>query len=204
MVRFALASLGLTAFASFANAASAPDLGSSVSDSICDSYTNGEGSAAVCPVSLTLQIVSLFQGDSVTTQGDNILNSVNSLLTSSGDNQVTDIVKAATNGLASNLIYGVSETLGAIGAEVNNATPQCRCDLSLCYTRLTEASQATAGQTAQATAACAQARYNCATYYSDDDINSVTGCEDYQGTTGDSDSSSSAKRARRSIQFSRE
>ncbi|GAA5861269.1 hypothetical protein JCM8547_008539 [Rhodosporidiobolus lusitaniae] len=199
MVRLSLAAFGAAAFSAVANAASAPDLGSSVTDSQCSSYTNGEGTAAVCPVLLVAQSLLTYQSDSITTQGDTIINSLITTLESGGENTVTEILKAATAGVASNLLYTVGGLLSSVGSLVMNTpvTQQCKCDLSYCLSRLQEAQQASTAGTDNAQAACAQARFGCSPYYSETDINSVTECADYEGTTGNNDQSEEKKRARR-------
>ncbi|GAA5976638.1 hypothetical protein JCM11641_005648 [Rhodosporidiobolus odoratus] len=204
MVRLSLAALGLTVFTSV-YAAEAPS-GESVSDIQCSEYTNGEGDAALCGPLHNLAGTLIYQGDSVTTNADALLQSVNAAIEGSGENDITDILKTATDGIVSNLAYGVSFILGSAASTIQQAAPQCKCDLSTCLSRLQAADQASAVPTEQAQASCAQARFACASIYSDDQIEQLApGCANYEGTTGDDDSSSSKKRfVRRSVRFSRE
>ncbi|GAA5911498.1 hypothetical protein JCM6882_000518 [Rhodosporidiobolus microsporus] len=206
MVRLSLAALGVAALSALSavKAAEAPDLGSSVTDSQCESYTKGEGiDKALCGPVYTAAGTLLTQSDSVTTNVDGILNTLNSALMASGDsNAVTDILKTATNGLVSNLAYGVAATLGSVGSTIYQAAPQCKCDLSGCLNRLQQARQATASGIDIAQASCAQARFYCAPFYDESDITQVApGCADFEGTTGNNPEE---KRMRRSVRFARE
>ncbi|GAA5911495.1 hypothetical protein JCM6882_000517 [Rhodosporidiobolus microsporus] len=204
MVRLSLAAFGVAALSALSsvNAAEAPDLGSSITDSQCDSYTQGSADTTLCSPLYTAASVLLYQSDSVTTNVDGILNTLNGALASSGDeNAVTDILKTATNGLVSNLAYGVSATLGSVGSTIYQAAPQCKCDLSNCLNRLQNAQQATASGIDTAQAACAQARFYCSPYYDESDITQVApGCADFEGTTGNNPE----EKRRRSIRFARE
>ncbi|GAA6021287.1 hypothetical protein JCM10207_002685, partial [Rhodosporidiobolus poonsookiae] len=143
MVRFALSALGLAALATFANAAEAPELsGGSVSGLQCDQYTNGEGASAACSAIFTLTSGLLLQGDSVSTNANTVVAAINDALGGADANEITSILSPVTSGVVGNLVNGVSGTLGSIANTITNATPQCKCDLSNCYTRLGSASSA--------------------------------------------------------------
>ncbi|GAA6044121.1 hypothetical protein JCM8097_004716 [Rhodosporidiobolus ruineniae] len=197
MVRISTAALGLAAFTACASAAAAPALGSTVADSQCETYTNGKGFNVLCGPIFDVAGTLLYQGNSVTTNADKILNTLQGAL--GGDSgAVGSITSAVTNGLVSNLAYGVSAILGGAATVLENANPQCKCDLSLCLANLRDAAQATSVPTDTAQASCAQAKYACAAYYSNSDLYQVApGCAAYEGTTGQS----SSKRARRAITF---
>ncbi|GAA6018864.1 hypothetical protein JCM10207_000267 [Rhodosporidiobolus poonsookiae] len=200
MVRFSLAALALsTAYiAPSAFAALAP-LGQTVSDSRCYAYTDsGHPDRALCTVLYSAAGSLLFQGNTITTEVNGILVSLNEILALGGDegNPLTDIVDGVTTGLVSNVLASVSNTLGAVGTTLQEIQPQCKCDLSNCLTRLQSAAQATAVPSDNAQDACNQARYACGYFYSSDQIEQVApGCAEYRGTTS-SDTEGSSQRMR--------
>ncbi|KAG7527361.1 hypothetical protein FFLO_07014 [Filobasidium floriforme] len=172
----------LAAMGAMAAPAAPPALTGSVSNAQCDQYTNGEGNAALCGPVFQTTFALTAQANNINSNVDGILKTVNEAIGANG-NAVTEILQTGTLGLVSTLADGAGVSLYGLATTLNNLQPQCKCDLSSCYTSL-ESAASDQVESNIAQASCAQAQYACAPYYSKADVDKIVpGCAQFEGTT---------------------
>lgn len=152
---------------------------------LCSTPTSDELSNVVCPAVITTEAFLQFQADNLNTQADSILGSVVDLIDETTNNKdTTNILSSATEGLTGSILIGVTNFLYGAANVADGLDPQCRCNAQACYSDLRNAAGDGAAGTTNTQAACAEAKYYCAPFYTSDQVNQmIPACAKYSGAT---------------------